>query len=104
MLKFTPSPTFKLPVTIHVPGESDERITVEFRHKTRDQLKTLLDDMREGKATDEQVLGDVVAGWSDVDEKFTKDALKQLCQNYASAAGSFIDAYIQGITKGRAGN
>ena len=104
MLKFTPNPTFKLTVTIHVPGENDERITVEYRHKTRDQLKGLLDDMRDGKVTDEKVLTDIVAGRSDVDEKFSADALKQLCQNYASAAGSLIDAYITGITKGRAGN
>ena len=97
-----PDPTFKFPVN---PSEvkADRRIEFEFRHKTRDELKTLLDDMRETETTDEQVLGDVVASRSDVDEVHAR-ALNKLIQNYASAAGSFIDGLCRGTHQGRPGN
>ena len=43
MLALKPKPTFKVGVTIHTPGEDDAKVTFEFKHKGRKELKAFFE-------------------------------------------------------------
>ncbi len=113
MFKITPNPTFKATVSIAVPGEQAAKLKLVFRHKTRDEAKAFFERVSREAAEDaggspaareRKVLEEIVAGWEDVDQPFTGDALEQLLQNYHNAATAILDTYMEQLTLARRGN
>jgi hypothetical protein len=57
----------------------------------------------EGKS-DAEALAEIVSDWSGVDEKFSRDALGVLLDNYPAAAGELFDAFRKELLEARAKN
>ncbi|USE78906.1 phage tail assembly chaperone [Cupriavidus gilardii] len=116
MFKINPNPTFTATVTIPVPGGKPEKLKLTFRHKSRDQAKDYFDRIAKeaaeaiesGKTDDvareRRALEEIVAGWEDVDQPFSGDALEQLLQNYHGAATAILDTFTTELNLARRGN
>ena len=114
MLALKPKPTFKVGVTIHTPGEDDAKVTFEFKHKGRKELKAFFESFAaadkpdkaepEGKPeaephADSDLLLDIVAGWDGIDHKFTPENFALFIDNYHSAAGAIFTAYLKSFAE-----
>ena len=113
MLALKPKPTFKVGVTIHTPGEDDAKVTFEFKHKGRKELKAFFESFagaaesdkveHEGKPAearaDSDLLLDIVAGWDGVDHKFSAENFALFLDNYHSAAGAIFTAYLKSFAE-----
>lgn len=113
MFKITPNPTFKATVTIAVPGEQAAKLKLVFRHKTRDEAQSFFRRVAEEASADtganapareRKVLEEIVAGWEDVDQPFTGEALEELLRNYHNASTAILDTYMEQLTQARRGN
>lgn len=106
MFKLQPNPTFKVDVTIPVPGGKDGKLTIEFKHKGKKALKEFFDSLtsEDNQRSDVDALSDLIAGWSGVDEKFSAEALEQLLDNYPSAAMALFEAYRTEVLEARVKN
>lgn len=96
IFKINPDPTFRVLVGIPVAGRKSMPLDIEFRHKTRDELKEYSD----GFSTKSEIenLMDIVAGWRNCDAKFDQAALELLLQNYSQASNAIIAAYTKAVT------
>ncbi len=110
MLKLVPNPTFKAKVPVYVPGNDDPvMVEFEFKHKTRSDLKALVERMngeskgKKAQPTDEDVILDLVEGW-ELDDPFNAASVKQLVENYHGVAVSVFNTYISAINQARAKN
>lgn len=97
----TAAPTFKAKVLIPVPGAAATPIEFTFKGRTKDQLKTLVDSMRDRE--DLELVMDIVSGW-DLDEPFSEEAVDQLLQNYIGSGKAIISKYLDELTAARVGN
>lgn len=106
MFKLQPNPTFKVDVTIPVPGGKDGKLTIEFKHKGKKALKEFFDSLtsEDNQRSDVDLLSDLIAGWSGVDEKFSAEALEQLLDNYPSAVMALFEAYRTEVLEARVKN
>ena len=106
MFKLQPNPTFKVDVTIPVPGGKDGKLSIEFKHKSKKALKEFFDSLtsEENQRTDVEALSDLVAGWSGMDEKFSAENLELFLDNYPSAAMALFEAYRAEVLEARAKN
>ncbi|WP_454056033.1 phage tail assembly chaperone [Cupriavidus sp. Marseille-Q8015] len=113
MFKVNPNPTFAVAVQIAVPGRPAEALKLVFRHKPRADVKSFCDRVvaasRESGVVDSgkrdaELLQEIVAGWEDVDEPFSIDALARLLENYHTASQAIFDAYTEALTTARRGN
>lgn len=103
MFKLQPKPTFKARVPITLPGETRAaEIEVEFKHLSVEQVREFFEGLV-GK-TDAQALGEIVVGWSGVDQAFSPEALDTLLNNFPSASGSFFDIFRRELLEGRRKN
>lgn len=104
-MKFTliPNPTFKIDVTIPRAGAEDGVLTFTFKHKTRADLEVLEKNLREetekqvesGKHSNGPMVAfvcDIADGWA-LPEKFTKENVLVLLDNYPRAFDSIALAY-----------
>jgi hypothetical protein len=100
-LKLNPEPTFKAKVGIPVPGSRPAEVEFTFKHKTRSQvlewLKAREDDDEVG------VFREIVAGW-DLDDEFSDENIRRLCDNYAGAGFAVLEKYLNEIRGARRGN
>lgn len=105
MFKLNPNPTFKTEVTIPTPN-GDGKISFEFKHKGRKALKAYIDSLGEGDAVreDADALGELIAGWTGVDEKYSPETLAALLDAYPSASRAIFDAYNRALLEGRSKN
>jgi hypothetical protein len=102
-LKLQPNPTFSCAVPLSVPGQDDRAvITVTFKHMARSAMQKFFSGM-EGK-TDVDALSQIIAGWSGVDEPYTKKSLGVLLDNYPASAGELFDAFRRELLEARAKN
>ena len=113
MLALKPKPTFKVGVTIHTPGEDDAKVTFEFKHKGRKELKAFFESFsandaaepaKDGKPeaeprADSDLLLDIVAGWDGIDHKFSPENFALFLDNYHSAAGAIFTAYLKSFAE-----
>lgn len=92
-LRLEPNPTFVAKVGIPVPGE-DKRVQVRFTfaHMSKEQFEGFKPEDGE---TDAATLLRFVKGWhtDDVDEPFSEDALRKLCNAYPGAAYAISSGY-----------
>lgn len=105
MFKLNPNPTFKVEVSIPTPN-GEGKITFEFKHKGRKALKAYIDSLGEGEAAreDADALGELIAGWSGVDEKYSPEALDTLLDAYPGASRSIFESYNRSLLEGRSKN
>lgn len=103
MFKLQPNPTFKAKVPITIPGQAAPALVVmEFKHYTRDGVKGYFENLP-GKH-DAEVLADIVVGWTDVEEAFSREALARLLDNYPSAATAIFETFRNELFKAREKN
>lgn len=103
MFKLNPNPTFKAKAQITVPGEAKPvAIEVTFKHLTRTKIKAYFEGL-EGKS-DADALGEILVGWSGVDEDYSPEALAELLDNYPSAAAELFDCFRRELLEARAKN
>src|SRR5690606_16773986 len=87
-------PTFWSKVPVGIPGvEKPAMLNIEFKHKTRDELKDFCLKLKERE--DAESLKEIVVGWKDVDEEYSHDTLDTLLDNFPSASLSMIETYIK---------
>ena len=92
MFKLQPNPTFKVKVPISVAGEKRQpEIEVEFKYLNKERVKEYFDGLQ-GK-TDAEALGEIIVGWSGVDEPYSIAALELLVVNYPAAAADLFEAF-----------
>ncbi len=100
--RLQPAPTFWATVPIRLPGGELADLQLEFRHRSRTQMAALFDSV--AGRSDEDVVADIVAGWREVDEAFTPDAVRRLVDNYPGVAGQIVEAYVRELVQARRGN
>jgi len=106
MFKLNPNPTFKATITIPMPDAEDGKITFEFKHKGRKALQAFVDSLNSADKTrdDEDALGELIVGWSGVDEKYSPEALSILLDAYPSASRAIFEGYNAALIEGRTKN
>ncbi|UOP05342.1 phage tail assembly chaperone [Conchiformibius kuhniae] len=97
-LKLQPNPTFKVPVDIPVPGQTEaETVVLTCKARTRKELNEFTEKMPE-YGSDAAILSDIVTGW-DLDVPFNDQNLELLAENYIGSAELIIHAYLREHTK-----
>ena len=102
MLKLQPEPTFTISVTVPVPGGEDQLINCVFRHKGREALKTWIDAARDRPDADS--IGEIMAGWDNVEAEFSAEHLALVLDAYPGAAVAMLEAYVGELGKAAAKN
>ena len=97
----TPKPTFQATVAIPVPGEGTSDVVFTFKGRTREQMRSFHDDVKELDNAD--LILFVASGW-DLDDAFDKDSLVRLTENYLGATSAIFDTYLKELTQARLGN
>lgn len=120
-MRIDPKPTFPAKVGLTVPGQAaPAELDLVFRHKDKAALQAWMTGRPAGgeagaaaaplARTDAEFLGEVVAGWSGVqdaagaDVPYTPEAFARLLQNYPAAAGEIYRAYLRELTESRLKN
>lgn len=88
MLKLQPNPTFKAPVSIGIPGEAPEKITVEFKYLTKTQVSDWY--ARCAGRDDVESLAEIIVGWEAVEVPYSRDALSKVLETYPGSARDFF--------------
>jgi hypothetical protein len=108
-LRIVPNPSFRAKVSLSVPGaDAPAVIEVEFRHKGRTEFAAWWESS--GGRRDEEILGDVIAGWSDVVDEhgnavaYTREALALLLDRFPASAIELRDAYARELFEAREKN
>lgn len=102
-LKLSPNPTFTCPVHLTVPGEAERAtVTINYRHMGRSALRAYFEAL--GGKSDAAGLGEIIAGWSGIDEDYTPEALERLLDNYPLAASELFEAFRRELLEARAKN
>lgn len=104
-LKLNPAPTFRAKVGIPVPGqEQPEQIVCIFKHMTREEYQRFSAPEALAKLSDIDTLMALLAGWEEVDEAFSREAVAKMTQAYHGAAFAITAAFAAELTKARLGN
>src|ERR1043165_3294652 len=103
MLKLRPDPTFVTAVKIPAPT-GEIAIKVEFKHMTKDAYLAFLKAEPEKERSDEDTIMDIAVGWIGVDAEFTRENVRELCQQYHAAPRVIVETFIRELTQNRLGN
>lgn len=118
-MRIDPNPTFPATVGLTVPGQKETAaLEIVFRHKDTEALRAWMEGRPAGgeaagppaPRTDAEFLGEVVAGWSGMqdaagaDVPYTPEAFARLLKNYPTAAGEIYRAYLRELTESRLKN
>ncbi|CAG9184285.1 phage tail assembly chaperone [Cupriavidus respiraculi] len=105
MFKIQPNPTFNLTVKVPTPGEAPQSLKLLCHYKDEEQAREFLARAIEAEGQGERAdLTEIVAGWEDVDEEFSPEALKRLLRNYGGAGRAIFQAYLDELQGQRRGN
>ena len=103
MFKLQPNPTFKVKVALSVAGQSKPaEIEVEFKYLTKPEFAELFENV-DGKS-DLDVLGQIIVGWSGVDQAYSTEALALLLDNYIPAASELVESFVNGLRNAKQKN
>jgi hypothetical protein len=100
MLRLQPNPTFTAQVQIPVAGGEPEPVQFEFKHRTRDETRELVERK---ELTDDELVMAVACGWGLVEE-FNAKNVHTLLQSYQAAAGAIYSTYLAQLSGVRLGN
>lgn len=105
MFQLQPKPTFKTDVTIPT-FDGEAKVTFVFNHKGRKELKAFFEKLTAGDEPmqDVDAITELVADWVGVDQKYNRENLDLLLDNYPGAAGAIFAAYNKAVVEGRAKN
>ncbi len=117
-MRIDPNPTFPAKVGLTVPGQAaPAELALVFRHKGKEALQAWMRGGQPGQGeaaapprSDADFLGEVVAGWSGVqdaagaDVPYTPEAFARLLEAYPAAAGEIYRAYLRELTESRLKN
>lgn len=95
-------PTFNAEVSIPRPGSDPLKIVAVFRHRTKKELASFLEQSR--GCEDLDITMGMLDGWVDVEEEFSRDAVEGLLEDFYGAADAFAFAYVRELQKARSGN
>ena len=98
-----PNPTFPAKVDIPVPGGEFMTIGLVMRHRTRDELKALHEQVTSGAIGHAETITAVAVSW-DADEPLTVETAAELANNYHAAASSIYNAYVDELMGARVKN
>lgn len=101
VFKLIPDPTFKAQVQIPVHGGQTAPVEFTFKHRTREQLDEFFKSVGD-RSVEESIL-DAAVSWS-LDDEFTAENIKLLCDNYMGAASAIASAYTKELLQNRQGN
>ena len=87
------NPTFWATVLIPAPGTAAQPLELEFRHRTRSQLKAFGESL--SGRTDDQIVPEMIVSWRGADAEFSPEALVELLEQYPAAAGEIAAAYFR---------
>lgn len=107
-LKLVAEPTFKALVDIPIAGAPPAPVEFIFRHRTKAELGTFLDAMKEraaapGSTSEVDTVMDMVCGW-DLDDEFTRENVEKLLQSYHQAGSAIGTRYPEVLMLGKQGN
>lgn len=95
------APTFSAKVGIPVAGGASVDVMFTFRHRTKTELAAFISSRAD--QTDEATFLEMVSGW-DLEDAFGPESVKELLENYIGAALATYHAYLDELTKAKAGN
>ena len=107
MFRLQPNPTFNAVVNISTP-QGPAPLKLEFKHMGKKALGEWTKSSKD--KPDIEVLGPVVAGWSDVFDcngepvPFSHEAFTRLLGDYSPAAREIFLAYVLALTESRSKN
>jgi len=103
MFKLKANPTFKAKVEIKGHGTAFSFVA-EFKHRTKTELEKWGNAPETLAKGNTDYLMDFVVGWDGVDEKFSREAVEELCENYIHAAIVLRQRYFEELSGARLGN
>lgn len=104
MLKLKADPTFTSNIVVPTPS-GPVTIKGTFKHMPKADFTAFVKKEREGTARpDEEVVMDILAGWSEVDAEFNSDNVKALCQEYHAFGKTVVETFVEQLTQYRTGN
>jgi len=102
-----PAPTFTWPVRLTAPGGQARELVVEYRAKTRTDLKAWLEKAKStphGIEADADILMEIMIGWESCAEPFSREALMRLLDGHYNADSELLSGYLDGLSGARRGN
>lgn len=100
-LKLQPDPTFKVQVLVPKPGAEPVDLELTFRHRTRDELQTFLEEIK--TMDDVSMIQAMAIGWG-LDDEFTVANIRTLVQGYIAAPAEIFKGYVDALTGHREKN
>lgn len=101
-LKLIANPTFTAKVAIPVAGGDSVDVEFTFKHRTKIQMDEFLKAW-DGKAVTSDTLLEMVSGW-ELEDKFGKESMELLIDNYIGAALAIYLTYIDELYKAKQKN
>ena len=106
MFALQPKPTFTKEVVLTVPGGGEGKFKGVFQHKGKSELQAFfasISDPEKPRADIDSVM-EVLVGWEGVDQKFSKENVELLLENYFGAAIAILNAYSTGYFEAKEKN
>lgn len=110
MFKIAQNPTYKWPVTVHIPSDGGKftkaTFTAEFRALAQGEIERVIEQGRGGDM-DADLLRECLAGWSGVQDgdgnelAYSEEARATLA-NIAYVRAAVVTAFLESITGGGA--
>ena len=91
--KLQPKPVFTTDVLIPVPGDTPQKLSVQFLHKRKKDLDAWATSVKEGRDEVEALL-EVVEGW-DADGDYSRETLANFLEDYPGAGLAMELAYYE---------
>lgn len=95
------NPTFRAKVGIPVAGASPVAVEFVFKHRTKSELEKFVQSRAD--VSDVDSVMDFVEGW-DLEEKFDREGVEILLENYAGAALALYLAYVDELLQAKRKN
>ena len=106
MFALQPKPTFTKEVVLTIPGGGEGKFKGIFKHKGKTELQEFfasISDTEKPRADIDSVM-EVLVGWEGVDQKFSKENVEILLENYFGAAIAILNAYSTGYFEAKEKN
>ena len=100
-LKLIANPTFKAIVGIPVAGGEPQPVEFTFKHRTKSELDAFLQTLAEKPEVDTTL--EIIEGW-DLEDKFNKDNVTELLENYIGSAVAIYQVYLDELIRAKAKN
>jgi hypothetical protein len=102
MFTIKANPTF--PATLTIVGQGrEQKLSLVYRHKSRDEHRDLLEAWREGKKDVTDVVLELVESW-DADMELSNESVQMLHQEQPGADVAIIAGYSEAFGVSRKGN